>query len=76
MGLINAAINMKEYFAAENLWGEIASAHKLNGGGLIVREGIGGGECSRLSGRAGELGLYLPRGGDGWVGRVGWGGNN
>ena len=29
------------------------------------------GKCSRLSGRAGELGLCLPRGGVGWGG-VGW----
>ena len=26
------------------------------------------GKCSRLSGRAGELGLCLPRSGDGWMG--------
>ena len=45
MGPINAAFNMKEYFAAENLWGKnIVSAHKLSGGGPIVRERIGHGE--------------------------------
>ena len=44
MGPINAAFNVEEYFAAENLWGKIVSAHKLNGRGPIVREGIGGWE--------------------------------
>ena len=37
MGPINAAFNMKGYFAAENLWKKVVSAHKLNGGGPIVR---------------------------------------
>ena len=58
---------MKEYFVAENMWEKIVSAHKINGGGPIVREGIGGGEMSRLSGRAGELGLCLPSSEDRWV---------
>ena len=49
----------------------MVSAHKLNGGGPIVREGSRDGEGSRLSGRASEVGLSLPRGGDG-----GWDGNN
>ena len=46
MGPTNTASNMKEYFAAENLWEKkiVLSAHKLNGGGPILREGIGGGE--------------------------------
>ena len=44
MGPINAAFNMKGYFAAENMWKKIVSAHKLNEGGPIVREGSGGGE--------------------------------
>ena len=35
-----------------------------------MREGIGGGECSRLSGRAGEVGLCLSEGW-GWVDGVG-----
>ena len=38
MGPINAA------FTAENLWKKYVSAHKLNGGGPIVRERNGGGE--------------------------------
>ena len=36
--------------------GKNVSAHKLNGGGPIVREGMEVGKRSRLSGRASELG--------------------
>ena len=44
MGPINAAFNMKEYFAEENLRVKNVSAQRLNGGGRIVRERTGGGE--------------------------------
>ena len=59
---------MKGYFATENLWKKIVSAHKLNGRGPIVREGSGGGESFEVSGREGQVGLSYSRGGDGWVG--------
>ena len=46
---------------------KIVSAHKLNGGRPIVR-GVGVGKGLRLSVQVDEVGLSLPRGGDGWVG--------
>ena len=50
---------------------KIVSAHNHNRDGPIVRKRVGVGKDSRLSGRAGEVGLSLPRGGDGRVGGMG-----
>ena len=71
MGPINAAFNMKGYFAAENSWKKIVSAHKLNILRRADRErnGVGVGKDSRLCGWTGEVGLSFQRGGDVWVGR-------
>ena len=61
---------MKGHFAAENWWEKIVSAHKLNGGGPIVREGSGGGERLEVEWPHGR-GRVISSEGWGWVAGMG-----
>ena len=72
MGPINAAFNMKGYFAAENLWEKIVSAHKLSGGGPFVRGRKRGGEGFEVVWLGGR-GRVISS--EGW-GMGGWDRNN